>query len=243
VSKPSRVVPAGPRIAARAAAERHDRRHTRLRRAGLLAVVAVPLAFAGWVLLGSPLLAVQKVVVTGETRLSEAQITAAAAVDRGTPLARVDTGAVARRIRALGPVSSVTVTRGWPHSLRITVVERVPVVAVAHGTSLQLLDYSGVEIAEVTAAPRGVFRLDSGSPDATRAALTVLHGLPRGIAGRLGSLRAPTPEQVTLVLRDGRQILWGGPVDSASKASAVLALIRMPGTVFDVSAPGVVTRR
>jgi cell division protein FtsQ len=56
-------------------------------------------------------------------------------------------------------------------------------------------------------------------------------------------VRAPSPEQVTLVLRDGRQVLWGGPVDGATKASAVLALIGMPGHVYDVSAPGVVTTR
>jgi len=205
--------------------------------------VCLPLVVLGWVVLASSLLAVQRIVITGESRLSASQISQAVGVKEGTPLARVDTAAVTRRVRALAAVGSVTVSRGWPHALRVTVVERVPVVAVRHGSTWQLLDYSGTAVADVPVVPRGLFRLEAASPEATRAALTVLHGLPRGIAGRLGSLRATSPEQVTLVLRDGRRIVWGGPVNGAAKATAVLVLIRMPGTIFDVSAPGVVTRR
>lgn len=243
MSATPRILRAGPRLAARAQAERRDRRRRLLRRGGITVGVALPVALLAWIVLGSSLLGVQRVVVVGQTRLSADQIVRAAGVDNGTPLARVDTSAVARRVRALGPVASVTVSRSWPHALRVTVVERVPVVAVAHGPMVQLLDYAGVLVAEVASVPRGVYRLDSSTPEATRAALTVLHSLPRGIAGRLKSLRATSPEQVVLVLRDGRTVLWGGPVDPAAKASAVLALMRMPGTVFDVSAPGVVTRR
>lgn len=238
-----RVLPAGPRLEARAAAERDERRRRLLHRAGITAAVVLPLVLLGWVLLGSSLLAVQKVVVTGTTRVSPARIAQAAGVPDGTPLARVDTAAVARRVKALGPIASVTVTRDWPHELRVRVVERVPIVAVPHGSSVQLLDASGVEVAEVAAVPRGVYRLETASPEATTAALAVLRELPHGIRGRLGSMTAVSPEQVTLVLRDGRKIVWGAPVDGPTKAAAVLALIRMPGTVFDVSAPGVVTRR
>ncbi len=243
MSRQPRVLPAGPRLAARAAAEKRSRRSVLLRRSGIAGAVLLPLLVAGWVVLGSSLLAVQKVVVTGQSRLSQAEVVQAAAVQPGTPLAKVDTGAVQRRVASLSAIRSVTVTRSWPHAVRVVVVERVPVVAVPHGRRLQLLDSSGAEVAEVATAPRGVYRLETTSPAATQAALTVLRGLPRGIVGRLGSMRVTSPEQVTLVLRDGRQILWGGPVDGPAKASAVLALLRMPGTVFDVSSPGVVTRR
>lgn len=243
MSKLPRVVSAAPRIKARERARRRDRTTSLVRRGSWTLALLAPLVLLGWVVVASPLLAVQKVVVVGERRLSVAAITAVAGVPSGTPLARVDTGAVAARIRALAPVASVTVSRGWPHELRVKIVERVPVVAVTRGSSVVLLDYSAAEVATVPVAPHGVFPLSAGSDAATRAALSVLHELPRGIAGRLRSLAAPSPEQVTLILRDGRQILWGGPVDSGSKAAAVLALMRMPGRVFDVSSPGVVTRR
>ncbi len=243
MSRPSPVAEATPRLAQRAAQERRTRRARRLRRTASGVGVAVPVVAVGWVVLGSSLLGVQQVAVTGEHRLNDAAIVAAARIGDGTPLARLDTTGVRKRVAALPAIESVTVTRSWPHTLRITVVERRPVVALVHGGSFQLVDRSGVVLADVAAVPRGVVRLESGSTQATEAAIEVLRGLPHGLSGRLGQLRAPTAEQVTLVLKDGRTVLWGGPVDGTTKASAVLALLRMPGTVFDVSAPGVATRR
>lgn len=243
MSKLPRVVSAAPRLAARAARERQQKRSSRLRRAGIVAAVAAPLVLLGWVVLGSPLLDVEKVEVVGVSRLSDAQVlTAVGAVD-GTPLARVDTTAVRKRVAALGPVASATVSRSWPDTLTVTVVERVPVVAVGGKGDVHLLDRDGTEVAVVPSVPRGVVPLDSRSDAATRAAIKVVVGLPRGLTARLGSVQALTPEQVTLVLRDGRQVLWGGAVDGPTKAMAVMALLGKPGRVFDVSAPGVVTTR
>ncbi len=246
-SRTARVVSAAPRLAAKAQAQRRDRRSGMLRRTVWSLALVAPLLGLGWVVLGSSLLAVQHVLVSGEGRLTQAQVVAAAGVSDGTPLARVDTAAVARRIRALGPVASVTVSRGWPHALRISVVERQPVVAVPQGSRVLLLDRDGVSVGTAATAPKGVLRLDVSDPShgnrTTAAALTVLRGLPRSLAAQLAALRAGSPEQVTLLLRGGRTVLWGGDRDGAAKAAAVLALLRMPGTVFDVSAPGVATRR
>jgi cell division protein FtsQ len=243
MSRTSPVALAAPRLAQRAADERRARRRRLLRRTGTGVAVSVPVAAVGWVLLGSSLLGVQRLTVTGEHRLTQADVVAAAHVTDGTPLARLDISAVRRRIAALPAVESVTVSRSWPHTLRITVVERRPVVALVHGGAFELVDRAGVILADASAVPHGVVKLESSSTQATSAALRVLLGLPHALAARLGEVRAPTPEQVTLVLTDGRTVLWGGPVDGPTKASAVLALLHLPGTVFDVSAPGVATRR
>jgi cell division protein FtsQ len=247
MSRPPKVISAGPRLAARARAERQTHRQVLVRRTTWCVAVAAPLALLGWVVLASSLLAVQRVVVTGEARLTAAQVVAAAGVAPGTPLARVDTAAVARRIRALGPVAEVTVSRGWPHALQVKVVERVAVVAVPRGSGVDLLDGQGFTLATVVSIPRGVFRLDVQNPSrddpATKAALTVLRGLPKSLRAQLASLTATSPEQVTLLLKGGRQVLWGGVGDAGAKASTLLALLKMPGTIFDVSAPGVATRR
>lgn len=247
MSRQPRVVSAGPRLAARAKAARRDRRQVLVRRAVWSLAVAAPLALLGWVVLASSLLAVQRVEVSGESRLTPTQIERAADVAAGTPLARVDTSAVARRIRALGPVAEVTVSRSWPHALKIKVVERRALVAVPQGKSLLLLDGQGVPLGIAVTIPKGVFRLEVADPSArdatTRAALSVLRGLPKGLVAQLYLMRAASAEQVTLLLRGGRQVLWGGDEDGAAKASAVTALLKMPGTILDVSAPGVVTRR
>ncbi|MCU1590504.1 MAG: ftsQ, partial [Frankiales bacterium] len=165
----------------------------------------------------------------------------------GTPLARVDAGAVVRRVEALRQVAQVRVTRGWPSTLRVQVVERVPVVGVVTGHGVTLLDRTGTPFAPAAALPPGVVRLQVASPGpadpTTAAALAVLAELPQPMRGRVRILRAASPSSVTLVLRDGRRVLWGGVGDAALKAQAAEALLKMPGSVYDVSRPGVVTRR
>jgi len=207
--------------------------------AGLL-----PLGLLGWVLLGSSLLGVHKLVVSGEHRLTAAQVEQAAAVPPGTPLARVDTAAVARRVRGLDAVASVSVTRSWPHSLRVTVVERTAAVAVQRGSSFDLLDDTGVRFDTVATPPRGVLRLQSAADPAARtAALQVIRALPLTLRKVVWVVRAPSPQHVSLVLRGNRVVVWGSPEESSVKGAAALALLKLPGRTYDVSSPSVVTRQ
>jgi cell division protein FtsQ len=241
------VLSAERRLEERAKAERRGRRSRVLRRLGWVLAAVAPFVLAGWVLLGSSWLVVDKVVVSGQHRLTAQQVLTAAHVELGTPLARVDTGAVAARVRALGPVASVSVSRGWPGTLKVEVVEREPVVAVGAGKSWTLFDGTGARLGTTPAVPAGLVRLDVAHPgpdDApTRAALAVLQGLPKPNRALVVEVRAPSVEQVGLVLRDGRRVVWGGTSDGASKAAALTALLRMKGHVYDVSSPSVVTRR
>jgi len=61
---------------------------------------------AGWALLGNRVFVVRSVTVTGTHLLVPAQVTAAADVSLGTPLLSVDTGAVTRRVEAIGDVAT-----------------------------------------------------------------------------------------------------------------------------------------
>jgi cell division protein FtsQ len=246
-ARPDKVVLATARLKAKAKAERWARRRRALRNVGIAAAALAPLALLAWVLLLSPLLAVRTVAVSGTTRLSAEQVRAAADVMRGTPLARIDDDAVVRRVKALRAVAEVRVSRGWPSTLRLHVVERTPVVGVVTGQGVTLVDAEGVPFAAAPALPAGVVRLQVARPGpkdpTTRAALDVLAVLPQPMRGRVRIVRAASPSSVTLVLRDGRRVLWGGVGDTALKAQAAEALLKMPGSVYDVSRPGVVTRR
>lgn len=246
-ARPDKVLPAMARLKAKAKAERGARRRKGLRRAGIGLAALAPLALLAWLLLMSPLLAVRTVTVSGTTRLSPEQVRAAADVVRGTPLARVDAASVVRRVKALRAVSEVHVVRGWPSTLRLRVVERTPVVGVVTKEGVTLVDASGVPFAGAPSLPAGLVRLQVVRPGpndpTTRAALGVLAVLPQPIRARVRIVRAASPSSVTLVLGDGRRVLWGGVGDTELKAQATEALLKMPGHVYDVSRPGVVTRR
>lgn len=208
-------------------------------------VVAPVLALA-WVLLVSGWLGVDRVVVVGQSRLAVAQVQDAVAVPPGTPLARVDTRAVADRVARLAPVAEVQVLRSWPGTLRVELTERVPAAGVVGAGGVQLVDAEGVVFATEPALPRGLVRLqveDPGPQDpATRAALEVHGALPTSLRDRVRTVQAESPASVVLLLADDRRVVWGSPGDTETKAAAIEALLRMEGTVFDVSAPGVVVR-
>jgi cell division protein FtsQ len=201
----------------------------------------------GWVVGFTSVLGVRTVTVTGLRTLPAAQVRAAAAVRPGEPLARVDTAAVGDRVRAIPGVARVAVTRSWPSTLRIAVTERSGVAVAMVAGAPWLVDGAGVRFQRLAAAPAGLPRLSvlAAGPDdpATTAALAALAALAPPVRGQLLVLAARTPDSVTLTLRGGRTVLWGGAAESAAKAQVLTALLARPGSVYDVSTPSVVTVR
>ncbi|MCW2680204.1 MAG: peptidase [Frankiales bacterium] len=242
--RPPAVVPAGPRLEARASAARSARRGRVLHRIGNGLAVLLPLLALAWVLLASTWLGVDRVEVLGLERLQSAAVVEAAAVANGTPLARVDTGAVERRVAELAPVDRVAVRRTWPGTLTVDVTERTVVGGVLHDGRYTLLDAEGVTFASEAALPKGAVRLEVVEPGpkdpSTLAALEVYAALPEALRTRVAIVRATSPSAVVLRLSDGRQVVWGRPGETDTKSAAALALLSKPGTTFDVSAGDVV---
>ncbi len=241
-----RAVPAGPRSSPETGSGRPARPRRLVRLAqGLVLLCA--LALAAWVLLGSSWLAVDRVVVTGLDRLSEAQVREAVGVAPGTPLARVDTGDVAAAVRALPPVADVEVERSWPGTLRVAVRERVVAAGVARDGAVVLVDARGVGFATEPRLPPGVVRLEVEDPRpggaTTVAALAVTADLPQELRRRVLAVSADRPDKVVLRLDGEQRVVWGAPGETSTKAAAALALLRTPGGLVDVSTPGLVVRR
>src|SRR5699024_4428448 len=106
-----------------------------------------------WILLGSRLLVVRDVAVTGVDRIRPEDVVAAVDVETGTPLARVDLDSGRERAESLDLVESAEVTRGWPVTLRVEVVERRPLLAVRVGEEYRLVDGDGVRIEDSRTRP------------------------------------------------------------------------------------------
>lgn len=216
----------------------------------LLALVLIVTLAAGatYVMYGTDLVAVRAVRVVGARQVSASAVTEVAHVPVGTPMVRVDRGAVRRRVLGAFPdVASVAVQWSWPSVLKLVIVERVPLAAVPQGGYYLLVDRTGRPYRTVAALPRGLVLVQVASPGpadpATRAALTVLAGLPPDLRAQLFAVVAPTGEQVSLSLRGHRAVLWGDAADTAAKVAVVRVLLRRPGRLIDVSSPALVTVR
>lgn len=224
-----------------------DAERTRARVWLVAGAAVLLLGVAAWAVGFTGLLGVRTVAVTGTRALPADDIRAAAAVAPGEPLARVDTGAVAGRVRALPGVARVAVSRSWPSTVRITVTERTGVAVLPRDGAIWLVDADGVVFQRLTARPRGRPRLDvaNAAPgdEATTAALDALTGLPDPVARQVLAVAAPTPDSVRLTLTGKRVVVWGGPQDAGTKARVLTALLTRPGHTYDVSNPAVVTVR
>jgi cell division protein FtsQ len=207
----------------------------------LLSVVVVGL---GLLLYFTPIMSARNIVVTGLGAVSQEEVVTSAAVQSGTPLLQVDTDAVAERVAGIRRVASARVQRQYPSTLRITVIERVPVVVKDYPDGAHLFDKDGVDFATAPPPP-GVPYLETENPGpsdpATMAALQVMTSLRPEVAGQVGRVSAPSVAAITLTLTDGRVVVWGTTDRTEEKALKLGALLTQPGRTYDVSSPDLPT--
>jgi cell division protein FtsQ len=215
-------------------------------KAGFFALTAAAiLGAAVWALLGSTVLVARSVQVTGAPAAQRAQVLRAAGIAPGTPLIRISTAAVARRVEQITQIQSAQVSRHWPDSVVIAVTERTPALAVASDGEFALIDRFGVVIGYVARRPPGLTLLAQAPADLAslrgspgiQAAVTVLRQLPPSIRGLVRAVAAPSANAVTLDLRRGITVLWGGTDRPGAKAAELTILMRTNASFYNLADP------
>jgi cell division protein FtsQ len=229
----------------------------------VLALVGI-VGTAGWALLGSRLLVVRVISVTGTRLVPTAQVISAAGVPSGTPLIRVDPAQVAAKVEAIRQVASARVTKDWPDGLSITVRERVPAMTVRmSGGGYDLIDPDGVVVTWQAAKPAGLPLLATAVPGSrlrgdpgVATVAQVLASLPSSLSRQVATVSVSEPAQgpggrgsagvtpsVTLDLSGRQTVVWGDAGSAGVKARELAILMRDRASYYDVSAPGAVTTR
>ena len=122
---------------------------------------------------------------------------------------RVDLDAAERRIGALAPVRSVSVTRQWPHGVLVSIEERVPIAVVEIGTRLRGMDAEGVVFRDYKKAPPGLPRVETSigtTSEALQEAAKVISALPPELTLRVDHVQVDTVDKISLVL--SRTAAW-----------------------------------
>ena len=207
----------------------------------LVAIVGVALAL---VLYFTPAMSARTIVVTGIGAVTREEVLDAARVRPGTPLLQINTSQVADRVAAIRRVASARVQRQYPSALRISIVERVPLVVKDFSDGPHLFDRDGVDFATGPPPPALPYIdvADPGPNDpATKAVLQVLIALRPEVLSQVGRIAAPSVASITLTLGDGRVVIWGTTDRSDEKAEKLGALLTQPGRTYDVSSPDLPT--
>ncbi|MCW2654861.1 MAG: cell division protein FtsQ [Mycobacterium sp.] len=207
----------------------------------LLSAAAVGL---GLVLYFTPLMSARNIVIEGIQAVPRDDVVAAVAVQPGMPLLQVNTDKVADSVATIRRVASVRVQREYPSSLRVTIVERMPVAVKDYPDGPHLFDRDGVDFATAP-PPQGLPYIDVDNPGPsdppTKAALAVLTALRPEVAGQVGRVAAPSVASITLTLTDGRVVVWGTTDRTDEKAEKLGALLTQPGHTYDLSSPDLPT--
>jgi cell division protein FtsQ len=220
---------------------------------GLAAVALI--GGVAWALLGSSFLVVRAVRTTG-SQVPRATVLGAAAIRLGTPLIRVDTGAIASRVERITQVQSAKVTLSWPDAIVIWTKRRSAVFTVRARSGYDVVDSYGIVLRWTASRPPGLIALQpagtqaagGGRAGAARlgqlrhepavlAAGAVVRTLPSWLRGRVSAVRADGPANVLLILRGGAQVRWGSPGHGPAKASEMAILLRTRARYYDVSDP------
>jgi cell division protein FtsQ len=204
---------------------------------GALAVVGVcvyAFYFSSW-------LAATSVRVTGQETLTAKQVTAAAHVDLGTPLARLDLAAIEHEVAKLPAVASVSAHRSWPHTVSIEVTERQPLAAVMRAGAWWVMDAEGVvfERTPERDASLPVVQLGAKAPSAATAEVAkVIAALPSEVLGEVRRITAHSKDSIELRLRNHSVVRWGSADDTGRKAQVLgVLLTQVKASVYDVSVP------
>lgn len=221
---------------------------SRQRRVILIALVS---SFAALVLLVlatlvTPMLAVEKIKLTGLNKVSEKSVLAAVKSNLGKPLALVNQQEIADQLAKFKLIESISIISELPHTLHIAIAERQPIAIVDVAGVSVLYDAAGVNLGSAKYTdkyPRVLINDDPKSSKAFGLAIDVLLDLPANLLERVAVIDAKTKDDVRLQLRgySAQLIVWGDSSQSTLKSKVLAALIKnqkqTDRVTYDVSSP------
>jgi len=213
------------------------RRRRQVRIAIILAVI-VSVTVGTVSLYRSQLFAIEEVQVIGAERLPIDTVRSRAAVPEGATLLRYPAHEIKERLLAYAWIAEAQVTRDFPHTLRIRIVERKPIASVDTGETFWAVDKTGMvlgeqSLEETSTLPvvRDVPGLDlkagrASTSEVLMNALTVLSGISDELRGKLRAVTAPSIDETTLLTTENVEILIGEGTELETKSLRALTIMR-----------------
>jgi cell division protein FtsQ len=214
----------------------------RRRRTIALAVLGVVvIAVAAWGATYTSVFDAKQIRVTGEQRLTAAEVTALADVHDGTNVFHLDTAAAAARLESSPWIASAQVRRDLPSTVRIEVVEREPVAVAPSGVVAS--DATVLPGAPSSSLPRIEGALGRLSTSDLADAAAALGAMPPVVRARVASVAVGIDHSMSVRLDDGISVDYGTAGQDQAKGEALRAVLRWAVTghhdvaSIDVSVP------
>lgn len=225
-------------------------RAERLRRAVTvprpLVAVAVLLALGAGVLFlsRSSVLHARAIRVTGNDHLSRAEVVARAEVSRATNVLWLDESAVERRLEAEPWIAEAEVGIAFPATIRIELVERVPVAIADDGIARTLLAADGTalgpaartrdlprielpvaSVADARPSPAGTSAVVMGPRPSARGAATAIGAMRPEVRSVIVSVGVRPDGTLDLKLEGGVTVRYGSAAEPVAKAQTLARIL------------------
>lgn len=194
----------------------------------------------------TPMLAVEKIKLTGLNKVPQKAVMAAVKSNLGKPLPVVNQQEIADQLSKFKLIESISIISELPHTLHIAIAERQPIAIVDVAGASVLYDAAAVNLGAATYKdkyPRVLINDDPKNSKAFGLAIDVLLALPYELLNRVAVIDAKTKDDVRLQLRgySAQLIIWGDSSQGTLKSKVLAALIanqkQSDRVTYDVSSP------
>lgn len=235
---PVRDAARGVRVAKRELRRRERREsrrfsaHARRRRRAWLIVGSSVGALVLFVMVGvfTPVMGVRQFEIVGAEAVSTEDLEESLASFEGTPLALVSDRDVEIALRDFPLIQRYAVERVPPDTLRVRIVERVPVLSIKEDGEFRRYDAAGVLVGSSKKSVKGVPLARGGAAElgtpAFEASARIVRDMPVELRKKVARVKASGDQDVTLTLRGGLRVIWGSPEDTQRKAVVLDAMLK-----------------
>jgi cell division protein FtsQ len=233
--------------AAQAKREERERRQVQRRRAARIRATAIggtALAIAALAIAvySSALFTIETVEVVGAVRIDADEVRTLAAVPAEATLLRFDAETIEARVLANPWIGSVSISRDFPSTLRIRVVERQPAALVDGGDVFWVVDAEGMVLGQASLETSSTYVVVRDVPgfdpepgrtsntDPLVNALRVLSGIGPQLRDQVKAVSAPSVDETALILSSGVEVMLGEATQLEEKTALVLGIIEEKGS-------------
>ncbi len=216
------------------------RRPVAVRRPGVVGLLAVAAIAGGFFLSRSSFAHARGIEVSGTDHLSRSEIVGLAAVSKATNVLWLDDGGIERSLETHPWVADAEVGVALPATIRIEIVERIPVAVVSDGLARTLVAADGTPLGTASrirdlptihlpmaagvdgrAWPEGATAIPHGARPTPRGAAAALGAMSPELHADVVSVRILLDGTMSMRLGSGVHVRYGEPTAPAAKAQAL----------------------
>jgi cell division protein FtsQ len=213
-------------------------------RPGVVVVATTVLVVGGFLLSRSSFAHARGVEVSGIDHLSRSDVVDLAAVSKATNVVWLDEAGIERRLETHAWVADAEIDVALPATIRIEIVERVPVAVVSDGLGRTLVAADGTPLGPASrvrdlpkidlpmapgvdgrAWPSALTEVPHGARPSARGAAAALGAMSPALRADVVSVRVLLDGSMTLRLASGTHVRYGEPAAPVAKAQTLQRIL------------------